>query len=154
MEHSIYLSQNTFLNISATSGFNSNSTMSYLLGRTLFFSGHFWVSMIYTKLSLPSPLALRGVVQLCIVTREKGVPKLLSKKLLLESFASGPTQKLRYGSLACPWPFTSPEPSCWEERAAAQKGLRSDRACLSYLLFPTMGPEAPAASGGKRKGPR
>lgn len=49
--------------------------------------------------ALPAP---RAVVQLCKVTREKGGSRLLSKELLLESFASSPKQKLRYGSMACP----------------------------------------------------
>lgn len=48
--------------------------------------------------------------------------------------------------------FTHPELSWGRRGIATQKGLRNDPACLSYLLFHTKGPEAPAASGGPRKG--
>lgn len=65
---------------------------------------------------------------------------------------SSKQQKPRYGGLAASDLLHTPELSRGRRGMAAQKGLRNDPACLSYLLFRTKGPEAPAASGGQRKG--
>lgn len=84
---------------------------------------------------------------------DRGFSRLLYKMLPLDSVASGNQQKPRYGGLATPDLLHT---LSWVGGGGtdAQKGLRNDPACLSYLLFGTKGPEAPAASGGQRKGPR
>ena len=87
-----------------------------------FFSGHFgdrWCKQI-PQCPWSQP---QGVWYSCGCNREEAVSRRLSQTLLLETFASSPQQKLRYGSFVCPLTFHIPEPRRGEE------GLLHKRVC-------------------------